>query len=75
LLKTKKLYEQVQSSYQELRDLQQGKLELTHMLVHDIRGPLGSIIGSMESLLEDGDSMPLERRMVIPCHWRGGRSC
>ena len=65
LLKTRKLYEQVQSSYQGLRDLQQSKLELTHMLVHDIRGPLGSIIGSMESLLEDGDSMPLERREIL----------
>ncbi len=65
LLRTKKLYEQVQLSYQGLRDLQQSQLDLTHMLVHDIRGPLGSIIGSVESLLEDSDSMPPERQEIL----------
>lgn len=53
LLRTKKLYMQVQSSREGLREIEQTKHDLTHMIVHDMRGPLSSIISSLNLLLDE----------------------
>jgi signal transduction histidine kinase len=53
LLRTKKLYMQVQSSREGLREIEQAKHDLTHMIVHDMRGPLSSIISSLNLLLDE----------------------
>lgn len=53
LLRTKKLYMQVQSSREGLRELEQTKHDLTHMIVHDMRGPLSSLISNLNLLLDE----------------------
>ncbi len=58
LLRTKKLYLQVQSSSKGLRELEQTRHDLTHMIVHDMRGQLSSIISSLEFLLDKEASPP-----------------
>jgi len=47
---TKHLFNQVQESYERLRELETLRDNLTHMIIHDIRTPLTSISGSLELL-------------------------
>ncbi|MBN1318618.1 MAG: response regulator [Anaerolineales bacterium] len=65
LLKTKRLYDQLQSSYRDLRVLQRTKHDLTSMMVHDMRGPLGAIVSSVELLRNNIDSMTLENKNTL----------
>lgn len=62
LLRTKKLHDEVQASYQGLRKLEQAKHDLTSMMVHDMRGPLGSIMSSLELLRLNRQEMTAEMR-------------
>ena len=57
LLRAKRLYEELQRSYQELSELEQIKNDLTSMIVHDMRGPLGSILSGLYMLLETQDGV------------------
>ena len=60
LLRTKKLFMQVQESQEGLWKLERTKHDLTQMIVHDMRGPLGSIISSLDLLLDKEDGPPPE---------------
>jgi len=57
LLRAKKLHEQVEASYRELRHLEEARNNLTSMIVHDMRGPLTSILGGLRLLLDRGDQL------------------
>lgn len=48
--KVKKLLEKIQSAYDELEKLQKMKDSLVHMIVHDLRNPLGTILATLEFL-------------------------
>lgn len=62
LLRAKKLHEQVEASYRELRQLEEARNNLTGMIVHDMRGPLTSILGGLKLLLDRGDQLELPAR-------------
>lgn len=47
LLRLKKLHDQLQSSYEQLKHLESMRENLTHMIVHDMRTPLTGIINGM----------------------------
>ena len=44
----KKLYDQLQGSYDRLKELEALRDNLTHMIVHDLRSPLTGIMGFMQ---------------------------
>jgi K+-sensing histidine kinase KdpD len=60
LLRTKRLFTQVQESKEGLVELEKTKHDLTQMIVHDMRGPLSSIISSLDLLLEKEQAPPPE---------------
>lgn len=45
---TKHLFDQLQENYQQLRELETLRDNLTHMIVHDLRSPLMGVIGYLE---------------------------
>lgn len=47
---TKKLFDQVQKNYEQLKELSDLRDNLTHMIVHDLRSPLTGIQGFLELL-------------------------
>jgi len=66
LLRAKRLHEQVEASYHELRRLEEARNTLTGMIVHDMRGPLTSVLGGLKLLLDKGDQLdPPARESLI----------
>jgi signal transduction histidine kinase len=47
---TRKLYDQLQQSFEQLKDLEHLRDNLTHMIVHDMRSSLGSVLGFTQML-------------------------
>ncbi|MBT3375037.1 MAG: response regulator, partial [Lentisphaerae bacterium] len=67
---TKRLYDQVNESLDRLRELEELRDNLTHMIVHDMRSPLMGICGSLELLqmtvadrLDEEDRDDMERAL------------
>jgi len=67
---TKRLYDQVNENLDRLRELEELRDNLTHMIVHDMRSPLMGICGSLELFqmtvaerLDDDDREDLERAL------------
>lgn len=59
----KELYDQVQKSFQDLKRLEELRDGLTHMLVHDLRGPLTSIKGYAQLLVSGfGEGLTPEQK-------------
>ena len=56
LLRTKQLYDELAQARDDLERIMHHRQRLTDMIVHDLRSPLGGIIGTMEYVLEDQDS-------------------
>ena len=54
LLRSKGLYDELQRSYEELRRLEMMREALTQMIVHDLRTPLGAIMGYLELMTMKG---------------------
>ena len=55
---TKRLFDQLQDSYEELRELEAMRDSLVHMIVHDMRSPLTAMHGYLELLeMMDGDGL------------------
>lgn len=50
LLRIKELYDQLNDANTRLRELDQLKNDLTHMIVHDLRNPLTGILGHLQLL-------------------------
>lgn len=55
-LRTKELYDQLAAARDDLERLMHHRKRLTDMIIHDLRAPLSGIIGTMEYVLEDGDT-------------------
>jgi two-component system sensor histidine kinase/response regulator len=47
---SKRLYDQVQAQYKKLKELEELRDNLVHMLIHDMKSPLFSILGNLEIL-------------------------
>jgi two-component system, sensor histidine kinase and response regulator len=56
LLRTKRLYDDLERAKQDLEKLVAHRDRLTHMIVHDLRSPLTGVVGTMEYVLEDEGS-------------------
>jgi two-component system sensor histidine kinase/response regulator len=52
---TKHLYDQLADNYQRLRELEVLRDDLTHMIVHDLRTPLTSVIAGMQTVEMSGE--------------------
>lgn len=58
----KRMREREQRLYAELRELQALRDSLTHMIVHDLRTPLTSLLASLKTVVQMGDEMSAERK-------------
>ncbi|MHB0939676.1 MAG: hybrid sensor histidine kinase/response regulator [Armatimonadota bacterium] len=58
------LQAQLQESYEQLRALEQYKDDLTHMLVHDLRTPLTSILSGLMTMEGLGELNELQQEML-----------
>lgn len=56
LLRVKKLHDELQHSFTELKRLEELRENLTNMIIHDLRTPLTGVIGAL-SLMQDLDSV------------------
>lgn len=54
-LYTKRLYDQLADNYQRLCELEALRDDLTHMIVHDLRTPLSSVIAGMQTVEMSGE--------------------
>jgi len=58
------LYEEVQRNYQQLRELEKLRDSLTHMIVHDLRTPLTSIVTGLPTIEMLGELNPGQKEML-----------
>ena len=58
------LFDQLQESYKRLQELEQQRDDLTHMIIHDLRIPLTSVITGMQTLDIVGDLNEDQREMM-----------
>ena len=65
-VRAKHQYDQLQQSYEELRELEELRDNLVHMIIHDMRSPLTGLLGGLELLqmevedqLDEGQSEDL----------------
>ncbi len=58
------LFEQLQDNYKRLQDLEKLRDDLTHMIIHDLRTPLTSVIMGMQTLEMVGDLNGEQREMT-----------
>lgn len=65
------LFEQVQSSYRQLQEAERMRDDLTHMIVHDLRTPLTSLLSGLQTL-ELTDSLTTDQQELLALSARGG---
>lgn len=63
-LYTKYLYDQLAGNYQRLRELEALRDDLTHMIVHDLRTPLTSVITGMQTVEMSGGLNALQQQCL-----------
>jgi len=74
LLRTNRLHQELQRSYEELRRLEGLRDDLLAMIVHDLRSPLTIILGTLEVLAEDlRDTLAPEQTHAIDVAIRAAR--
>jgi signal transduction histidine kinase len=59
-----RLFEQLQQNYDRLQELETLRDDLTHMIVHDLRTPLTSVIAAMQTLEVLGEVNAGQREIV-----------
>jgi signal transduction histidine kinase len=59
-----RLFEQLQQNYKRLQELEKQRDDLTHMIVHDLRTPLTSVIAGIQTLSVVGDLNEDQLEMV-----------
>ncbi len=58
------LFVQLQDNYKRLQDLERLRDDLTHMIVHDLRTPLSSLLAAVQTLDVVGDLNSAQREVV-----------
>jgi len=53
-LKLRRLQQQTQERYEKLRELESLRDQLVHMIIHDLRNPIGVIMGALSFIREQG---------------------
>ncbi len=61
LLKLKSTTDELEQSYRKLRELTKVRDDLMHMIVHDLKTPLTSVLATLE-MLREGDYGPMAER-------------
>jgi two-component system sensor histidine kinase/response regulator len=69
----KRLYDQLAENYSRLRELETLREDLTHMIVHDMRTPLTSIIMGLQTVSMIGDLHEVQQRCLARAI-RGGQT-
>ena len=59
-----RLFEQLGQNYKRLQELEKLRDDLTHMIIHDLRTPLTSVIAGMQTLEVVGDLNDSQREMI-----------
>jgi two-component system sensor histidine kinase/response regulator len=67
------LYRQLQENYRRLEDLEKVRDDLTHMIIHDLRTPLTSVIAGMQTLGVMGE-LDADQREVADIAIAGGEA-
>jgi signal transduction histidine kinase len=68
-----RLHEELQRSYQRLQELEKGRADLTHMIVHDLRTPLNAMMMSLQGLPYLGD-LNAEQEEMVEVTRKGGET-
>jgi signal transduction histidine kinase len=68
-----RLFEQLQQNYRRLQELEKLRDDLTHMIIHDLRTPLTSVISGMQTLEVMGDWNEDQQEMM-DISLRGGET-
>lgn len=63
-LEKKRSRDLLQESYRQLKELEQLRDSLTHMIVHDLRQPLQALMGGLQTLDMMGDLNPQQHEFV-----------
>ena len=58
------LFQQLQENYRRLQELEKVRDDLMHMIIHDLRAPLSSVILGMQACGEEGDLNDGQREML-----------
>ena len=58
------LFGQLQESYQRLQQLEKGRDDLTHMIVHDLRTPLNAMMMGIQAMKHMGDLNEGQQEMI-----------
>jgi len=72
-LEKKRLWDELRQNYERLQALERLRDDLTHMIVHDLRTPLTSIITGLQTLKLWG-SPPDDPEQLLPLAIRGGHT-
>lgn len=67
------IFEQLQQSYSQLQALEEWRDDMTHMIIHDLRTPLTSVMMSMQTLEVVGD-INQEQREIMEMAITGGET-
>jgi len=68
-----RLYGELEASYARLRELERLRDSLTHMIVHDLRTPLTSMLTSVKTVTQMADTLTDERKArLLQLALRGG---
>lgn len=67
------LFDQAQQNYKRLQELEKLRDDLTHMIIHDLRTPLTSVISGMQTLDVIGD-LNEDQRQVMGIAVTGGET-
>lgn len=68
-----RLYAELQGNYQRLQELESLRDSLTHMVIHDLRTPLTSLLSGLE-MLEAGGDLNDDQDQILAIATRGGRT-
>lgn len=58
------LFEQLQTNFRRLQDLESQRDDLTHMIVHDLRTPLTSLLTGLQTVEVVGDLSEIQEEMM-----------
>ena len=74
-IEAKRMREREQKLYAELRELERMRDSLTHMIVHDLRTPLTSLLASLRTVVQDeGELSSARKARLIDLAVRGGET-
>lgn len=74
-IEAKRMREREQKLYAELRELERLRDSLTHMIVHDLRTPLTSLLASLRTVAQDdGELSSARKARLLELAVRGGET-